>query len=472
LLHGVLYDHYGTSSSDRQQTNIDLLKDNNTFTITTAHQPSLLGGPAYYFYKICSVINLARQLSLLYPAYKFVPVFISGAEDHDFDEVKSLHLFHKTVEWETKQHGAVGRFSTDGLSDVIQQVKDILGVGKTAVAIGQAFDTALSNADNYNTFVFNWLNYFFKDYGLLVVNMDDRQLKKAFAPIIKKEISEKKSIEFVQNIQESLLKLGFKPQAFAREVNIFYMIDGIRERIYFKDGRYFINNTDFSFSEKEIMEEVDLFPERFSPNVILRPLYQESILPDIAYIGGGGEVAYWLERKTQFNYFGIFYPVIIRRNSVMLLPKSLIKTMDKLDLGIDDFLMEEDKVITKYLERAADGDFHLYDEINEVRDIFKNIAFKARIIDPTLEPFVMGEANKILKTIESIEGRLKRAIKQKEETSVNQIKALRSKLFPDNGLQERKESLLQYLVTEDISLLDKLIEVLNPLEKEFLFINL
>ena len=132
-----------------------------------------------------------------------------------------------------------------------------------------------------------------------------------------------------------LLELGFKPQAFARDINVFYMTDGSRERIYFENDRYIINNTNISFSESEIIQEIDNFPERFSPNVVLRPLYQESTLPNIAYIGGGGEIAYWLERKSQFEYFDVFFPVLIRRNSVMLVPKSIVKTLDKLSLKLE-----------------------------------------------------------------------------------------------------------------------------------------
>lgn len=473
LLVSVLSEHYeGHVASEKQYHNIYKLSDPNTFTLVTAHQPSLLGGPAYYFYKICSVIHLADQMNTFYPGYHFVPVFVSGSEDHDFDEVKSLHMYGKNIVWNTDQTGPVGRFKTSGLREVLDTISNILGTNENAEKISQTFNEALEKAKDYNEFVFFWLNHFFKDYGLLVVNMDDKRLKKSFSPIIKKEILERKSVLLVQDTQEKLLELGFKPQAFARDINVFYMTDGSRERIYFENDRYIINNTNISFSESEIIQEIDNFPERFSPNVVLRPLYQESTLPNIAYIGGGGEIAYWLERKSQFEYFDVFFPVLIRRNSVMLVPKSIVKTLDKLSLKLEDLLLDEDKIITKYLEMAANGDFHLNIEVEEIKEVFSKISAKAKLIDATLEPFVLGEGQKISKSIEAIESRLKRTLKQKEDTSINQIKSVKSKLFPENGLQERKESLLPYLASEDKDFLSNLIQNLNPLDKEFLFIYL
>ncbi len=473
LLVSVLSEHYeGQIASEKQYHNIFKLSDTNTFTIVTAHQPSLFGGPAYYFYKICSVIHLADHMNKFNPDYHFVPVFVSGSEDHDFEEIKSLHIYGKNIAWNTDQTGPVGRFKTSGLSEVLDTISTMLGTNENAEKIIQTFNGALEKAKNYNEFVFFWLNHLFKDHGLLVVNMDDKRLKKSFIPIIKKEITERKSVSLVQETQEALLQFGFKPQAFARDINIFYMTEGSRERIYLENDRYIINNTNKSFSETEIIQEIENFPDRFSPNVVLRPLYQESTLPNIAYIGGGGEIAYWLERKSQFEYFDVFFPVLIRRNSVMMMPKSIVKTMDKLALTQEDMLLDEDKIITKYLEMAANGDFHLNDEVQEIKEVFSKISAKAKLIDATLEPFVLGEGHKISKSIEAIESRLKRTLKQKEDTSINQIKSVRAKLFPENGLQERKESLLPYLVSEDKDFLNKLIEILNPLDKEFLFIYL
>lgn len=473
LLRRVVTDHYTkVHTEDVQMAHIEKLAEANTFTVITAHQPCILGGPAYYFYKICSTIHLCKTLSQQFPDQHFVPVFVSGSEDHDFEEVKNLNVYGKTIDWQTDQTGPVGRFSLDGINETILKLSEILGEGQAAVDVVTIFQKAAKLAITYNDFVFQWLNAIFGKYGLLVVNMDDARLKKAFVPVMKKEILERKSESLVQATQDRLLQHNFKAQAFARDINLFYMSAGSRERILFEDGKYKVNNTSLAFSENEILTELDNFPERFSPNVVIRPLYQESILPNIAYIGGGGEIAYWLERKDQFKYFDVFFPVLIRRNSVMIISKSLQKSIDKLGLSEDELLLDDDAVITKYLEKAAATDIYLQDESKQLTDLFEQISSKAKAVDPTLEAYVLGESSKIVKTIESIESRIKRAVKQKEETAVNQIKTLKSKLFPNMGLQERVESFIPFMVSEPSDLLGEMIEILDPLEKEFLFVYL
>jgi bacillithiol biosynthesis cysteine-adding enzyme BshC len=300
--------------------------------------------------------------------------------------------------------------------------------------------------------------------------MDDKRFKKAFSPTMKKEITERKSIELVQNTQTELSGLGFRPQAFAREINLFYMENGTRERIIYENRVYRINNTELTFSEDELINQIDEFPDKFSPNVVMRPIYQEFILPNIAYIGGGGEISYWVERKTQFEYFGVYFPVLIRRNSVMILTKSIQKLMDKLEVNLQALLQDENNLINLYLEKVTNADFHLLQETEQINSIFDIISEKARMIDPTLGPYALSEGQKVIKSIDAIEARLKKTIKHKEETSINQLKNLRSKLFPDGGLQERTESFLQYIVSEGFGFQEKLIEICDPLQKEFLFI--
>ena len=472
LVNTMASQYANLDTSEIQYQNIYKLKDENTFTVITAHQPALVGGPAYYFYKIFSTINLANQLNQQHPNCNFVPVFINGAEDHDFDEIKSVNLFGKTITWDTDQSGPVGRFSTLQLSETLLQIKEILGDSPQANQIFSIFDKAAKNATSYNDFVLSWVNDFFSEYGVLVFNMDHADLKKAFIPIMEKEIIHKISESHVQKTQEQLQQFGFKPQAFARDINLFYINGASRERIIYENSIYKVNNQDITFTEQEIIDHLHQFPERFSPNVILRPLYQEYILPNIAYIGGGGELAYWLERKSQFAYFGVFYPVLIRRNSVMIIPKSIQKLMEKLHLTEEDILLDDDKLITLYLEKNTGYNFHLNSEIEQTSKIFDAISETAKSIDPTLEMTVKGEGHKVAKILEGIESRLKRVLKQKEETNIQQIRTLKNKLFPNHGLQERTDSYLQFLVTDGPELTKTLISNLNPLEKDFLIFYL
>lgn len=473
LLTDVLASHYErVTTSEKQYHHLYLLNEENTYTIVTAHQPSLLGGPAYYFYKIYSVLNLCKQLTVKYPELHFVPVFISGSEDHDFDEISTVKIFGKSITWETPQTGPTGRFNTEGLDEIVAQFSQILGTSPKATQIANILKEALDASKTYNEFVFHWVNAFFKEDGLLFINMDDAKLKQAFVPLMEREILEKISSPIVMETQSQLLEMGFRPQAFARDINLFYMMDGQRERITHDQDGYKINHTDLCYSESEMLHLLHTYPERFSPNVVMRPLYQESILPNLAYIGGGGELAYWMERKAQFEAFGVFFPTLIRRNSVMIIPQSLQKTMEKLSVTEDDILLDDEPLITQYLQKSGQEDFQLSKESKYIADIFESIAARAKSIDPTLVQVVNGESHKTLKVLEGIETKLKRSIKQKEETQINQLKALKSKLFPNNGLQERSDSYLQYYIQEDVDLHQWMLQNLDPMERDFLFLYL
>jgi len=474
LLVEVLSDHYsGVKLNERQEANLKNLSGEQTFTIVTAHQPALFTGPAYYVYKIISAIRLCEELKKTSPLQNFVPVFINGAEDHDFDEVKSTFLFHKEVVWETQQFGAVGRYTVEGLAEAFRKFSEILGNGDYAVRIKETIEFALKDSRTYNDFVFKFINNIFGQYGLLVLNMDDVRLKKAFIPVMEKELTESVSEPLVLETQHALQQFDFKPQAHPREINLFYFTEsGGRERIVREGESFRILHTEMTYSKNEIIELLHKYPERFSPNVITRPLFQEFILPNIAYIGGGGELAYWLERKSQFEAFNIYFPCLIRRNSVLIIPKNVRKIIEKLGIDADDMFEEEQVFLQKYVYARAEADTETNKEQEALKEIMHQLEQKASLIDPTLVPYVAAEGARMLKSVEHMEQKFHKSIRQKEENTINQIRGLREKLFPGNGLQERKESFMQYASLEGMGLMDELLTHLNPLDKSFVVLFL
>jgi len=336
LLVQVLKDQYAAfDASEASLANIEKLGTSNTYTVISAHQPSLFTGPLYYIYKIGSALKLANRLKQAYPEQHFVPVFISGGEDHDFEEVNHLHLFGKTLTWENEESGPVGRMSTESLKPVMEELKELMGNSDFASQIVAKLEKSYLKFPTYGQASLAFVNELFKETGLVVLNMDDARLKRAFIPIMKKEITEQASQGFIQEAQAALEDLGFSAQAFPREINLFYMGPQFRERLEWQEDHYQVLNQDIRFSKAELLEELEQHPERFSPNVIMRPLYQESILPNLAYIGGGGELAYWLERLKQFEYFQVPFPVLIRRNSALILDKGTRKRREKLELRLE-----------------------------------------------------------------------------------------------------------------------------------------
>ena len=469
LLVEVLEENYSQiDSTELQSKNIDLLKSDNTFTIITAHQPSLLGGPLYYVLKIASVVNLCTQLKERYPAYNFVPTFISGGEDHDFEEIDHLHLYGKTIRWEREATGPVGRLSVDGLQEVIEKVADILGDRPVASAFIDNLQKSLESSDSYGDFVFKFVNHLYGKYGVIAVNMDNIKLKKRFAPLMKQEIVEQISKLLVTETQEKLDEHRFKAQAFPRDINLFYLCQDGRKRIEPDGDGFTIVDTNLQFTKEGLLDELDNHPDRFSPNVVMRPLYQEYCLPNLAYIGGGGEIAYWLERKTQFEAFNVFYPMLIRRNSVMILNNGLLKNIAKLGFSVHDIFQDKDKLIFQFLNATSEVEIELEEQKIKIEEAYKEIADKSALVDPSLSKSVLAEMTKQLKNIDQMESRIKRSLKSQEEVNVNKIEKLKEKLFPGNGLQERYDNFLPHYLAIGDSFFDGLVENLNPLDRKFI----
>lgn len=459
------YAPIGTTNA--QADNIEALLKDNTFTVITAHQPALFTGPLYYVTKLYSAVALCNHLNSLNQDFKIVPVFINGSEDHDFEEVNHLNLFNKTVSWHSEQAGAVGRMKLTNLEEAIAEFSQILGNNEHAQDVIAILNEGLARANNYNEFVAYTVNKLFGDTGILFINTDDATLKRAFIPIMQREIIEKPSEQIINETQTLIeSKFGYKSQALARSINLFYLGNGTRERIVHENDKYRVLNSEIAWTDEEIIKHLNEKPENFSPNVVTRPLYQETIFPNIAYVGGGGELAYWLERKAQFEYYNVYYPTLVRRNSLIILNKGITKTLDKLNMTWQELFAPIHEIINKFLQDNTEVDLSLAEELSQITTIMATIADKALSVDATLKPVVESESVKIVKQIEHIEGRLKRAVKKNEEVKVNQLTTLLGKIFPNDGLQERTDNFFQYYTSYGDTIKDLLLETMNPLDKE------
>jgi len=472
LVQSLIQQYQGLNSTDLVQQNIISLNQTNTYTVTTGHQLNLFTGPLYFIYKIVSTINLAKELKQNFSDKNFVPVFWMATEDHDFEEINHFNLFGKKHEISSTQTGAVGRMKLSGIDDVFNQLEETLN-GRTGLeVIVQKLKNCYQSDKTYAQAVRELVNDLFGKYGLVIIDGDHADLKREFAPYVQSELLDRTNCTTINTTSEKLEDIGFKKQVNPREINLFYLKDNIRERIVFKDNSYQVVNTEIQFSESEILDELKNNPECFSPNAVIRPLYQEVILPNLAYIGGGGgELAYWLQLKTMFFQNKVEFPVLVLRNSALIIDNVTQKKIDKLGLMVDQLFLLEDDLIKLYLKEGSDIVLDLIEEEKLVKEVFDDIILKAAKIDVTLQPMIKAELQKSLKSLSNIESRLIKAEKQKEEIAVTQIKNIKEKLFPKGSLQERKENFLYaYLLLGD-NFIDELISVLNPLEQEFVVVN-
>lgn len=460
-------------TTEETKHNIEALASDKTFTVVTAHQPSLFTGPLYYIYKIASVINLSQKLKAAHSGYNFVPVFVSGGEDHDFDEINKVNIYQKQVVWENDEDGPVGRMSTTGIDKALTELLDIIGDRSPhASRLAEILKSAVANADTYAAINFHIINELFGKFGLVYLNMDKAEFKQQIKPIIKDELLNQSSFGIVNSCIDGLESLGLKAQARPREINLFYFKKGIRERIVKEGGKYTVLNTDLTFSADEIFTLVDESPELFSPNVLLRPLYQETILPNLAYVGGGGEIAYWTERKKQFEHFNIPMPLLIRRNSALQVSGGIQKQLGKTPFGLKSFLSTELELTNLFLKEHVSDDFSLSESKSAIAKIFEELAEKASGVDQSLTSFVKAESTKQIKAIGHIEAKLKKAIKSKNDVQLGRISSIKTKLYPNNKMQERYENFAQYYAAHGDDWITFLVENLDPLEGKFSLVEL
>ncbi len=473
LLVEVLKKQYaGIALNDLQQQNIDNLLKENTFTITTAHQPNLFTGHLYFIYKILHTVKLANFLAEQIPDQNFVPVFYMGSEDADLDELGHINLAGEKLEWKTSQTGAVGRMVVDKelikLIDRIAGQLEVEAFGKELIAqFRKAY--ALGNTIQQATLLL--VNFLFAKYGVLVLIPDNAALKQPFTEIVKRELAEQFSYPIVEETATELSK-NYKVQASGRELNLFYLIKNQRERIEEANGIYLVKALNLKWSKAEIFKEAEEHPERFSANVILRGVFQEMILPNIAFIGGGGEIAYWLELKKVFEACAVPFPVLIVRNSFLLINSKQEEKLERLNFSIETFFKSTFDLMNELVKRESVLKLSLSKEKEQLQHFYKQVQNTANAIDVSLNDHVISLQKKAEKSIVELEKKMLRAEKRKFEDQQRQIENLKSQLFPNNSLQERIDNFAPYFARYGEAWIDKIYNASKPLDQDFGIIKL
>lgn len=464
LVDSLLNQYKNFALSENTLQNIELLKNSNTFTITTGHQLNLFTGHLYFLYKIVSVINLSKELKSEHPNYNFVPVFWMATEDHDFEEINHFYLHGKKITWNREAGGAVGELDTQGLNEVFKVFSDEIGTSKNAEYLKILFENAYLKHDNLTDATRFLVNELFSEYGLVILDGNDKSLKSLFSPYIKNELLNQTSFA---KVSETIENFRYSIQVNPREVNLFYLDKNIRERIIKENDAYIINNTSLRFSESEILELAEKHPEKFSPNVIMRPLYQEVILPNLCYTGGGGELAYWLELKSLFEEVKVPFPVLLLRNSVLLVTEKQNKRREKLNLSFSDLFEKQTDLINRKTNEFSEIEVDFSVLKRQLTHQFNILRKATEKTDKSFSGAVKAQERKQIKGLENLEKRLLKANKKYFSDRLEQIISLQNQLFPNQTLQERVGNFSEFYEYYGKALINRLFEEQKPLEQEF-----
>lgn len=439
--------------SETVKNNITSLNDSRTFTITTGHQLNIFTGPLYFIYKIVTVVNTCKILKQQYPEYNFVPVYWMASEDHDYDEIKSFQLYGKKYTWECDERGAVGRFSTASLKKLLNEVPGDINLFKEAYT---KYGTLAQAVRCY-------VNELFGESGVIVIDGDDRDLKKILAPVIEDDLFNHASKKLVENTNAQLEKAGYKTQIYARDINFFYLDSDLRTRLEKIEDRFAAVDTTLSFTATEIKKLIQDEPEKFSPNVVLRPLYQEMILPNLAYTGGPAEVVYWLQLKSVFDHYKIPFPILLPRNFALIIDAVTNRKFEKTGLIVADLFLEKNYLFNHFIIKHSRDKVKLNGEKEAIERYFETIKKQAESVDTTLAPFVGAEARRAIKSLEKIEQKMLRAEKRFQSDKLRQIEAVKDALFPNGNLQERTDNFLNFY-QQDKNFIHSLLQQFNPFD--------
>ena len=436
--------------------NITLLKENNTYTITTGHQLNIYTGPLYVIYKIVTVIRACEELRKLRADCNFVPVYWMASEDHDFKEISYFRYNERKFTWNTDQTGAVGRFDPKSISPIFDEI----------IGIPDFFRKAYLKHKNLADAVRFYMNELFGHYGLITIDADNSKLKSLFIEVIEGDIFDNTPESRALKTTAQLDNLGYKTQVFPRPINFFYLKDNLRSRIEKQGDKFQVIDSDIQFSETELKVEILNHPERFGPNVILRPLYQEYLLPNLAYVGGPSELVYWLQLKGIFDHFDQTFPLLMPRAFVGVLNKNTLRKIDQLNLSFEEVFMRDNDLVKVKVKEEAAYLLDLEEQKKNLKSIFAEALEQAKRVDTTLEKTILAEHRRSEKCLEKIEKKMLKAERKNQEVLVNRIYAIKEYLFPGGTPQERKDNFLNFYMSDN-NFIDSCMEAIDPFDYRF-----
>lgn len=436
VLHHVLSEQLSNLKlSSKQKENLEDLKLPNTFTITTGHQLNLFSGPVFFVYKILQTIKTCTYLKEYFPDFNFVPVYWMASEDHDFAEINHFKTENNYYETNEKSGGPVGRIEisdTYFISEFEKEFKDSIFGTELILMMKEAYKTGNTLTEAIKILV----NRLFSEFGLLILDGDSRALKTQMKEIFKDELLDFSLYKNSKNKVDLLTEKYGKVQVNPREINLFYLSD-TRDRIEFDGQKYNVVDKNIQFTEEEILSELENHPEKFSPNALMRPVYQENVLPNLAYIGGNAEIMYWLELKDYFSEINIPFPILIPRNSMLFLKEKTLGKIEKLDLTIEDFF-QNFTVITNQKILEDNAILKLLDEKeNLLINNFSELRASAETTEKSFGNMVKAEEVRQLKSFKRMKKRLLHAEKIKQNELLERLENLFLDVHPAKTWQER-----------------------------------
>ncbi|MBM4168248.1 MAG: bacillithiol biosynthesis cysteine-adding enzyme BshC [Ignavibacteria bacterium] len=443
----------------RTLANIDALLNDNTVAVVTGQQVGIFTGPLYTIYKALTTIKLTEQLSARYPDYSFVPVFWLEGEDHDFEEVRSINVIDKdnnllkaSYNPETAKddanYGAVGRIEFDETIDsLINQLHASLLETEFTPQVMSLLRTAYQKGMTFNRSFVHLMNDLLEDSGLIFLDPNDPAIKQLLKPLFRREIEHAPKTCTLMIGASVELEKHYLAQIKPKPINLFLFHKGGRHLIEPHPLGYSLKGTRQRHSKEALTEMLENNPELFSPNVALRPICQDALLPTACYVAGPAEISYFAQLQTVYAEFGIQMPILFPRASVTIIEERVQRVLEKYSLEVKDFFGDREMLGETVAGRLSDVRLEelfggTIAGLNESLEILQQGLSQ---IDPTLAGGVATAKNKISYQIENLKHKAIAAQKRAGEATLRQIDKAHLHLFPFSNLQERELSIVHFL---------------------------
>ena len=438
---------------DATLARIESLRDRQTFTVTTGHQLVLMAGPMYTLYKIAHTIQLAAAIQKKHPDYKIVPIFWMATEDHDWEEINHFQTAFQ------EKHVYAGHFAGPVGRHVLEDSITAALPGNLPEMLKGIFVPGRNYADAFRSLI----HRLFGHTGLVIMDADSAALKRMFLPGLGRELEGQGMYAPIAATNAALEAKGYKRQIYARPINLFYIGDGERHSIESDEEGFSLKGAETRWTRPEMFDLLKAHPEHFSPNVAARPLFQESILPNLTYIGGWAEMAYWMQLKAGFEAAGVNFPLLVPRMSATLLRPEQAESVAQLGFEPQDLDTPLHILQDELLKRTWSGE-----ELNSARDqvisAYDNLISYLEGIDPTLAISVRAEQAKSNKSLDRLDKKVRKAKRNQNPAPFQQIKDLKSAIAPENTQQQRSLNLTAFSSISPIELAQLCLDHCQPEE--------
>ncbi len=454
--------------------NINRLASGSSFAVITGQQTGIFTGPLYTIYKALTTIKLSRYLSEKYQM-DFVPIFWIESNDHDLDEANHIYLLNfesdlTKIEYNPPQYIPDSSMKDviidDNFALVIDELERFLPNTDFKSEIFHIIRDSYQPSKSISYGFGRMMSHLLGKYGLILLDPSDQEIKRLMLPIFQKEIENPlRSVEIINDAGRNLKMLGYESQIEKTDDStcIFIEIDGARRKLYYRNNRFEFDHIDMVLTRGELSETLQIAPWRFSPNVALRPIVQDYLLPTAVYVAGPGEIAYFAQLKQLYSYFGVNMPIIYPRASMTIIEGKVQRVMEKNKLEITDLLENYDKLFSRLSREHAPVEIEVLIESSRssISKIFQSLSSELSCIDPNLANIVESARKKVDLQITILKDKAYQSQRGRDEVTKNQVKRACMNVFPEGKPQERVFNIVQYLTLYGMGFIDDLMSAIS-----------